>query len=146
MKTVWDDSVRNELLERFARLRKDQKPLWGKMDAGQMMAHCTVSLRAPMGELKVTEKWTPFRIGFLRYLVIYKMPWPKGSPTAVEYIHEGPEDLEKNRKQFIAAMGRFAAHRGKPFRDHAGFGTLSEKDWGCLTWRHLDHHLRQFGL
>ncbi|MFN7937513.1 MAG: DUF1569 domain-containing protein [Bryobacteraceae bacterium] len=146
MKTVWDDSVRKELLDRFARLQNGQKPVWGKMNAGQMVAHCRDSLRAPLGEMKLTEKWTPFRIGFLRYLVIYKLPWPKGSPTAVELIHEGPEDLNSNRQQLIEVMERFAAHRGKPLLDHAAFGPLSEKDWGCLAWRHLDHHLRQFGV
>lgn len=146
MQTVWDAGVRKELLERFGRLKADEKPRWGKMNAGQMVAHCADPLRAAMGEMKVTEKWTPMRFGLLRYLVIYVLPWPKGAPTAVEFIHTGAEDLDRSREQLTAALERFAKHQGKPFRDHAAFGTLSEKDWGCLTWRHLDHHLRQFGV
>ncbi|MBL8177299.1 MAG: DUF1569 domain-containing protein [Bryobacterales bacterium] len=146
MKTVWDAGVRNELLERFARLQHNQRPKWGKMNAGQMVAHCTGPMRSAMGEMEVTEKWTPMRFRLLRYLVIYVLPWPKGAPTAPEFIHQGPEDLDRNRKALAAALERFAAHRGKPFRDHAAFGRLSEKDWGCLMWRHLDHHLTQFGV
>jgi len=146
MKTVWDAGVRKELLQRFAQLKGDQKPLWGKMNAGQMVAHCTDPLRGAMGEMKVTEKWTPMRFALLRNLVIYVLPWPKGAPTAPEFIHTGVEDLDRNRKQLSEVLERFAAHQGKPFRDHAAFGTLSDKDWGCLTWRHLDHHLRQFGV
>lgn len=146
MKSVWDAGTRKELLDRFARLTPQHKPLWGKMNAGQMVAHCAGPLRAAMGEMKVTEKWTPFRIGLLRYLVIYKMPWPKGAPTAPEFIHQGVEDLDSNRRQLAEALERFAAQRHNGLRPHAAFGPLSEKDWGCLTWRHLDHHLTQFGL
>ncbi|MDZ4803510.1 MAG: DUF1569 domain-containing protein [Candidatus Eisenbacteria bacterium] len=25
------------------------------------------------------------------------------------------------------------------------FGNLSVDEWGKLSWKHLDHHLRQFG-
>jgi hypothetical protein len=146
MKTVWDPAVRKELLARFARLAPDQKPLWGKMNAAQMIAHCTDPMRAAMGEMKVAEKWTPMRFRLLRYLVIYKLPWPKGAPTAPEFIHEGAENFESNRNRLAQVLERFAAHQGKPFRDHAAFGTLTEKDWGCLTWRHLHHHLTQFGV
>lgn len=146
MQSVWDAAVRKELLDRFALVKHDQKPRWGKMNAGQMVAHCTDPMRAAMGELKATEKWTPFRIGILRYLVIYQLPWPKGAPTAPEFIHEGNEDLERNRKQLGEALERFAAYRSKGLRAHAAFGKLSEKDWGCLTWRHLNHHLKQFGV
>lgn len=146
MKTIWNDAARKDLLDRFARIKPEQKPRWGKMNAGQMVAHCADPLRAAMGEMSVTEKWTPFRIGLFRYLVIYVLPWPKGAPTAPEFIHAGAEDLNRNRQQLAEALERFAAHRGKPFRDHAAFGALSEKDWGHLTWRHLDHHLQQFGV
>jgi hypothetical protein len=30
--------------------------------------------------------------------------------------------------------------------DHPGFGRMSARDWDVLQYRHLDHHLRQFGV
>src|SRR5262245_11873956 len=46
MKSVWDADARKDLLARFSRLKSDQKPVWGKMNAGQMVAHVTDPLRA----------------------------------------------------------------------------------------------------
>ncbi|MGH9801334.1 MAG: DUF1569 domain-containing protein, partial [Blastocatellia bacterium] len=30
--------------------------------------------------------------------------------------------------------------------EHPAFGKLSTKDWGALTYKHMDHHFRQFGV
>jgi hypothetical protein len=146
MNTVWDADTRKELMRRLNGLKPDASPRWGKMNAAQMVGHVTDPLRAAMGEMKVADKNSPLRLAPLRWLVIYKMPWPKGAPTAPEFIHAGPEDLQKNLDTLRTTLDRFCAHRNRRFQSHAAFGSLSEKDWGCLTWRHLDHHLRQFGL
>lgn len=146
MKTVWDAETRAELIARMSKLTATTPAQWGKMNAAQMVGHCTDPLRAAMGEMKVAGKRTPFRFAPLRWLVIYKMPWPKGAPTAPEFIHQGPEDLQKNLVTLATTLERFAAHRKNGYQSHAAFGSLTEKDWGYLTWRHMDHHLRQFGL
>jgi hypothetical protein len=31
-------------------------------------------------------------------------------------------------------------------RDRAVFGRISGRSWGALQYKHLDHHLRQFGV
>jgi len=146
MKTIWDAETRAELMARMNRLKPDTPPQWGKMNAAQMVGHCTDPMRAAMGEMRVADKKTFFRFAPMRWLVIYKMPWPKGAPTAPEFIHQGPEDLQENLALLKSTLDRFAIHRKNGFHAHAAFGTLTDKDWGCLTWRHLDHHLRQFGL
>lgn len=146
MKSVWDTDARNELYARLDRLKADTRPGWGKMDAAQMMGHCADGMRAALGELQVTDKKSPFRFAPVRYLVIYWLPWPQGAPTAPELIHEGKEDFSKNRAELKGVMERLAVNRSKGLRPHAAFGQMTEKDWGCLTWRHVDHHLRQFGL
>ena len=30
--------------------------------------------------------------------------------------------------------------------DHPAFGSMTERDWGVLAYRHADHHFRQFGI
>lgn len=146
MKSAWDESARKELLGRLSKLTPDSKPLWGKMDAAQMLGHCNDAMRAAMGDFHLTPKNTPFRNPVLRYLVIYWLPWPKGAPTAVELIREEPEDFSQNSKALAATLEKLAARRSNGLRDHAAFGKMSEKDWGCLTYRHIDHHCKQFGL
>ncbi len=29
---------------------------------------------------------------------------------------------------------------------HPFFGNLNSEEWDTLNWKHLDHHLRQFGV
>ena len=147
MKSIWDASSRNEILARLEKLTPDRRPLWGRMTAAQMVAHAADPLCAALGEVEAAPKPGPFRNPLLRYLIIYWMPWPKGAPTAPEFVHEEAADLPEKLAALRSTMERFAA-RGErgPWKPHVVFGELSGKDWGCLTYRHLDHHLRQFGV
>lgn len=149
MPTIFDASTRANLVERFARLRPNAKPQWGKMSAGQMLGHCTAGLEMMLGEKAVAPKPGPFRLAPLRYLIIHVLPWPQGAPTAPElimppYAGDWSADQAALKRAVDAAGARGAA--GGPWADHPAFGKLSSHSAGVLMWRHLDHHLRQFGL
>lgn len=147
MKTIWDPSCRAELFSRLAGLTLDCHPLWGSMNPSHMLAHCADPMRSAMGELAVAAKPGPFRKPVLRYLIIYWLPWPKGVPTAPEFLHPEPGAFDQNLSNLCQTIERFAQRGDRgPFEEHPAFGRLSGKDWGRLTYRHLDHHLRQFGL
>jgi len=84
-------------------------------------------------------------------LVVWWMPWPKGAPTASEFIQgEGgtpPAEFERDKQALLLVIHRFAHHpENELFRSNPVFGRLSRRAWGRLMWRHIDHHLRQFGL
>ncbi|MBI3682087.1 MAG: DUF1569 domain-containing protein [Acidobacteria bacterium] len=147
MKSAWDANTRQDLLSRFEMLRADQRPNWGKMNPAQMVAHITSPIRTAVGDYPAAARPGPFRNPLLRYLVIYVLPWPKGAPTAPEYVHPNETDLAKNLSELRAALEK-AATRGESaaWGEHPAFGTLPGKTWGELTYRHLDHHLKQFGL
>lgn len=148
MQTIWDRAVRQDILTRFGRLTPDGKPGWGKMSAGQMMRHCTVALDMFTGAAKVAPKPGPLRNSLLRYLIIHVMPWPNGAPTAPELIMpEYRGNWENDLRALSRSLEEIAA-RGPSgsFEEHPAFGRLSGKSMGVLVWRHLDHHLRQFGL
>lgn len=43
-------------------------------------------------------------------------------------------------------MERFGAAPAEDLAPvHPAFGRMRRADWGIWAWRHLDHHLRQFG-
>ncbi len=74
------------------------------------------------------------------------MPWPKGAPTAPEFIHAHEEHFGDNLTALHATLEEFVASGDSARREpHPAFGQLSGKAWGRLVYRHLDHHLRQFG-
>ncbi len=146
MPTLFDPEARAGLLARFDRLSPDHPRQWGTMSHSAMVAHCAAQLRMSLGELPARRIRTPFGLPLLRQLAVFVIPWPRGVPTAPELkVGEGA-GFEADRAELRALIERFgqsADRRDWPV--HAGFGPLSARAYGVLAWRHLDHHLRQFG-
>jgi hypothetical protein len=148
MPTFWDAATRTDICRRVDRLTADHKPLWGRMNAAQMLAHVNDAMRMAAGELPTAPKNTPLRRWPLKQLVIFVLPWPKGVPTAPELLARiDGADLQAEQALFKAIASRLAA---KPAADtwpaHPAFGPMTHRAWGVLEFRHADHHLRQFGV
>ena len=148
MKTLWQSSTRDEIVQRLARLAPDARPGWGRMSAPQMLAHITDAMRMALGDLPTRAKRTPLlRYPPLKQLIIYVLPFPKGAPTARELLDRAPESWDAERDACRALIERFGAEpRTRAWPEHPAFGPLSAHAWGALGYKHLDHHLRQFGV
>src|SRR5438045_9746432 len=85
-KTLWNAGSRQELLDRLGRLKPDARPLWGRMNAPQMVAHLVGWMRMATGELLTAPLNRPIRYPPLKQMIIYWLPRPKGVPTAPELI------------------------------------------------------------
>lgn len=145
--TVRDAAARAAILSRFEKLAATAKPLWGKMSAVQMVQHVTAPMLTAMGELPVPARPGLLRTAMMRYLIIHVLPWPKGAPTAKEYMPADTGDMKTHLAHFEETLERFGTRaEAAVWTEHPAFGNLTMKDWDCLTSRHLDHHLRQFGL
>jgi len=146
MLTIWDPRCREDLLTRYEQLTPDKRPTWGQMTCAQMIAHVVDPLKAAMGEKAVEPKPGPFRNPILRHMIIYWLPWPRGAPTAPEFVHTDDPDFKASLALLRVTVEEFAAGGEHEHREpHPAFGNLSHKAWGRLTYRHLEHHLRQFG-
>lgn len=147
MTSLWDAGARQELHRRLKRLNPHSQRRWGRLSVEQMLAHVAAGLRMATGELPVKPKPGPLRRWPLNRLVIHWLPWPKGAPTAPELLAREPEELEREKAALTALIEQVAERRAKTDGvEHPAFGRLSEKDWGALGYRHIDHHLKQFGL
>ena len=147
-KTMWQEEARAELCERVGRLTPDAAARWGKFNAPRMLTHVVDGFRMALGELNCAPKKVPLRYTPIKQLVIYWLPFPKGAPTAPELLARvlADDEWESEIIQFRDAVNRFAAASGRPWPDHPAFGRLTEKDWGVLVYRHVDHHFKQFGV
>lgn len=145
--TLADAATRMETLARFAALSPDAVPRWGRMTAPQMLAHCTDALRMAVGELPVRAVPVPFaRLGIVKWLMLYVLPFPKNAPTARELRAREPVSWAEELAELDRLVGRFAPGAGPPaWAPHPLFGALGAAQWGVLAQKHLDHHLRQFG-
>ncbi len=77
-------------------------------------------------------------------------PMRRNSPSAPELFPERPAEceFERERMQLMATIDRFAARgaAGCSGHPHPFFGRLKPREWAILMYKHVDHHLRQFGV
>lgn len=148
MPSIWNDDARVALLARLDKLTPETKPKWGQFTVGRMMQHCADALRMATGELPVKPKSGPFKLPVLKHLIIYVLPWPQGAPTAPELIPAGDPNLAVAIAAVKSGIFRLAAAdpATQQWAAHPAFGKLSRRTWGALIHRHMDHHLKQFGV
>jgi hypothetical protein len=131
------------------RVPADRTPHWGRMTAPRMVVHCTDALRMATGALPVRVLPVGRVLGAtgIGTVLARHLPFPKGAPTHPKLLAREITGFGDELAQFAQALETFAA---KPVRDawppHPLFGALSGATWGVLAWRHVDHHLRQFGV
>lgn len=147
--SLFDAAARADLLDRLAALRPDAERKWGKMDVAQMLAHCQAPLRVALGDLRLKRSLVGVLFGRLaKKKLLAPAPWQPGMPTAPEFKITDQRQFGEERTRLIALLRRLG--EGGPAaltRDpHPFFGPLTTAEWDALQWRHLDHHLRQFGV
>jgi len=150
MKTLYSKSDISEILFRLEKLNSDSKNKWGKMNAAQMLAHCNESIETAQGK-KVLKP--VFFIGrligrLLKHGALSEKPFGKNSPTDKTYIFPPDVKFEEQKTKVIASIKQF--HADGPSKatthPHPFFGHFTQEEWGVIQWKHLDHHLRQFGV
>jgi hypothetical protein len=148
MRSVRNPRTRHALIERVRQLAPDKQRLWGRMEIGQMVAHVSDQLRMALGEVELQAVRGPFRFRPMRYLVVHVLPWPKGKAKAPpEAFTTHPTTLEADRRTLVELIERFGVAPPEQLKPlHPLFGRMTPEDWDVLSYRHLDHHLRQFGV
>jgi hypothetical protein len=141
---VLNEKDRREIVARASRVTDATVPQWGKMSAGAMLSHLAQSVRMATGEIPVKPKKLPIRYFPLKQLAIYVLPMPKGLPTAPELLERVSEPIDQSRRDFEQLLADFPKRTS--YAPHPAFGPLSRHAWGVLSYRHFDHHLRQFGV
>ncbi len=118
------------------------------MNVSQMLTHLSDALRMTFGELPVRERHMPLLRSFpMKQLVLYVLPFPKGAPTAPELLSRVPDSFDAERAQCKALLELFGDTSGSlRFAPHPIFGPLTPSQMGTLVHKHIDHHLRQFGV
>jgi hypothetical protein len=149
MKTLLDQAEMAEMLRRIHGLTPAARPLWGRMNPAQMLAHGQVSLQLALGELEIERKLLGFLIGGLaKRSAVGPAPFRRNLPTAKEFRMNDARDFALEKAGLLAFLQRFqqAGPAGFTRKPHPFFGPMTGPEWETLQWKHLDHHLRQFGV
>lgn len=147
-KSLFHDASQAELRARLSRLDAATPARWGTMACPRMLAHVADALRMATGELPVPARRVPLlRNPLVRHLILYWLRFPKGAPTAPQLVKRAPESCDAEIRAVDALLTRFVDRPvGEPLPEHPAFGRLSREQWGVLGYKHMDHHLRQFGV
>ncbi|MBD8070666.1 DUF1569 domain-containing protein [Bacillus sp. PS06] len=149
MKNIFTQSDSKEMLARIDQLTAASHPLWGKMNVAQMLAHCSAFQDIPMGSSFPARGFLGFVIGpFVKQLFYNEKPFDKNMSTIPTILIEDKRDFEIERdtlKQKIITFQKNGPEKCSS-HPHPFFGKLTPEQWGKGIYKHLDHHLKQFGV
>ncbi len=150
MITLFDQAIHDQIRTRIDKLTPATQRQWGKMNVGQMLAHCSAGLDMQMGTIKLKRVFIGRIIGPLikKMVTSNDEPFKKNSPTAPELTFVDERDFNKEKERLIGLVDRFTkgGTAGVSPYPHPFFGKMSADDWGIMAYKHLDHHLSQFGV
>lgn len=147
MKSIFEQTTRDEITARINNLSANSAAQWGKMDVFQMLKHCTMFDEWTLG--KGNPKYKQSFIGFLFGKMVLKkalqdgLPLKRNTPTIPEFKVSGKGDVEAEKAKWIGLLKEYESFSNPTFI-HTFFGKLTPEQIGILAYKHADHHLRQF--
>jgi hypothetical protein len=141
-----EPDVKAKILGRIKNLKAGSPPLWGKMTVAQMCAHCNAQMRVALGIDKLKPNWIGKLFGsWMKKMVLSEKPYSHSLPTAPALRVSHEPEFESVRQGMIQLVEKFTSDT--IMKDpHPVFGPMSIDEWSRSTWKHLDHHLKQFGV
>ena len=147
---IFSQEVSEQMIKRINLLKDVSEPLWGKMSVSQMLAHCCVTYEMtyenkhpkPNILMRVLLKY------FVRKAVTNEFPYKQSVPTAPAFLIKAEKDFEKEKARLISYIIKTQNLGGGYFdnRVYPSFGVLKEAEWNNMFYKHLNHHLSQFGV
>ena len=146
VKNLFDTAVKQDIINRINKLTPGSQRQWGKMDVAQMLAHCQMPLGVAVGKHTLKGSFFIKLIGPLFKKKLFNdQPFKQNLPTDKSFKMTDPKDFEYEKQSLIQMINDFSetTMSGEP---HPFFGKLTKEEWSKGTWKHLDHHLMQFGV
>ena len=152
MKDLFDPALVEDTKHRIMRLYPQSERSWGNMTLAQTLAHCTSGMQMAMGIINPKRASFPATvIGLIIKPLVFgdDKPMRRNSPSSPELFPADHTqcDFDRERTRLIETIDSFAAKGSACCSQHPHpfFGQLKSRQWAILMYKHVDHHLRQFG-
>lgn len=148
MKSIFDTNVYTELETRINALNENYTAQWGKMNAYQMVKHCSLCEDMMQGRIQIKRVFMGRLFGklILNKIIKDEKPFGKNSPTGPILITLNQSgDIETQKQEWIAKIKDYENFSNHNFV-HPFFGAMTKEQIGIFAYKHTDHHLRQFGV
>jgi hypothetical protein len=148
MNNLFEPATADAIISRLEKIQSTTQPQWGKMNAAQMVAHCQVAFEVYFEEKKLKRGLIGVLFGRMAKKKLFSdKPWPQSLPTAKEFIIADQRDLAQEKAKLVTQIRRFSKEgTSKVVPVHPFFGKMTAEEWATLAYKHLDHHLHQFGV
>lgn len=138
------------LIFRVNQLTPAARPIWGVMNVTEMLLHCNICNKQILEAPVTVKQPTTLKQFMLRILALYVAPDfqknRKGDERNDTVGKVSPDRFMAEKSKFIELITSLSTHKGNITLPHIAFGNLSTNQWGIAIWKHMDHHLRQFGV
>jgi hypothetical protein len=147
---IFTEEVSENVIQRINNLSNNTNPNWGKMSVDQMLAHCNVTYE--MAYENIHAKPNAFMKFILKMLVknavVSEKPYAKNSKTAPQFIMTESKNFDLEKKRLIDYITKTQQLGENHFdnKESHSFGILNKTEWNNMFYKHLDHHLTQFGV
>ena len=146
MPRLHDASYRSAIQARIRQLRPDSQRRWGRMSVGQMLWHVNEAMETALGRVQLPLEKVPLPRPLMKFIVI-NIPWPKGAPTLPKWVAGKEYDFAVERERCLRLVDELANRRlDDQWPSSPMLGRMSGTDVTRLHAKHLNHHLKQFGV
>lgn len=147
---VFTQEVTNQIIQRINQLTPETQPQWGKMDVARMLAHCCVTYEMVYEDKHEKPNFIMKFIlkTFVKPTVVTEVPYKPNGQTAPQFIITDERNFEQEKARLIAFMQKtqqLGENHFENLESHS-FGKLNKTEWNNMFYKHLDHHLKQFGV
>lgn len=147
MSSIYNKTDNDAIIARINQLTPETKALWGKMSVDQMLKHTEAAMAVAFSEKELKINFFMKLLGRMLKNKVFNSDFQKNSPTAPEFIFKDKYNFETSKSALIEKFSRFAeGEKSISLTQHPFWGKMTPEDWDKLMCRHMDHHLRQFGV
>jgi hypothetical protein len=147
---IFTKPVSDEVISRINKLTPETQPAWGKMSVSQMLAHCSVTYEMIYEDIHPKPNFLMKFIlkSFIKNTVTSETPYPRNSRTAPAFLISDARNFDKEKTRLTQYISRTQALGEKHFdgKESHSFGPLNATEWNNMFYKHLNHHLTQFGV
>jgi len=149
MTTIFNQSTIDGIIQRIEKLSSNAQAKWGKMNTHQMVKHCILSEKMYLGDTKYKRLFIGKLFGkmALKSMVKDDKPLKQNQPTHPTFKTQGNGEIEHLKKDWINLVKEYSKRNDTSFGNftHPFFGKMTKEQLGISVYKHIDHHLRQFG-
>lgn len=149
-KNILEQVNYDEIMERVEKLTPNAQPQWGKMTVAQMLSHVSQAQEVMNGTqtLENIPFYAKLLKGLIKKVVLSEKPYRRSMKTASQYVVTSEQDFEEQKKRIIDALEVFRKQSPEEMDKHSHplFGKMTPDEKGWSSYKHLDHHLTQFGV